>query len=229
MAGGRQLAITMVMKSARRFWWVGGAVAVLVLVFIIGALRQAARRIAPEELRERIVATIQNEASASLLVTGSVDITATVTIENIKTLLPGVLDIGLGTSRAMAQVPGRAYYGFDVREVSRDRISIRGDTINIEVPAPRVLSVDANLQQLRIWSERGWLRSAQSRQSVERTAVQRIDNALARQAASYVATSAQPRVNSAEAIRRMVQPVLAAAGITSPVFRFHLSENLKLE
>jgi hypothetical protein len=216
-------------RRPAKIWAVTAAAAVLILVGVIAALRQVARGIAPEEVRERIVATIQSEAKESILITGSIDLTGTVTVENVRTLLPGVLDIGLGSSRATVQVPGRAYYGFDVRELDREKIRIRGDTIEITVPQPRVISVDANLQELRVWSAKGWLRSSQSLQSVERSAVQRIDNVLARQAAQHVATSAQPRVNSAEAIRRMVRPVVEAAGITKPVFQFQLTERLTLE
>ena len=212
-----------------KIWVVTAAVVVLILLGVIAALRRVAQGIAPDEVRERIVATIQSEAKESILITGSVDLTGTVTVENVRTLLPGVLDIGLGSSRATVQVPGRAYYGFDVRELDREKVRIRGDTIEITVPQPRVISVDANLQELRVWSAKGWLRSSQSLQSVERTALQRIDNVLARQAAQHVATSAQPRVNSAEAIRRMVLPVVQAAGITTPVFQFQLTERLTLE
>jgi hypothetical protein len=212
-----------------KIWAVTAAVVVLILVGVIAALRRVAQGIAPEEVRERIVATIQSEAKESILITGSIDLTGTVTVENVRTLLPGVLDIDLGSSRVTVQVPGRAYYGFDVRELDRDKIRIRGDTIEITVPQPRVISVDANLQELRVWSAKGWLRSSQSLQTVERTAMQRIDNVLARQAAQHVATSAQPRVNSAEAIRRMVRPVVEAAGITNPVFQFRLTERLTLE
>lgn len=217
------------MKPKQKLLFGAAALTVLILLGVIALLRQVANRVAPEELRERIVATIQGEARQSLLLTGNIDLTATVTIENAKTLLPGVLNIDLGTSRAMVQVPGRAHYGFDVRELTRDKIQISGDTIRIQVPAPRVLSVDANLQQMQIWSTKGWLRSGSSVQSVERSAIAKIDNALARQAAAHVASSAQPRVNSAEAIRHMVTPVLTAAGVANPVFEFELSEKLKLE
>ena len=215
--------------SGRKAWWIAGAIAVFALVAVIAALRQAARSISSEELRERIVATIQSEAKQSLLITGSIDMTATVTVENARTLLPGLLDIDVGTSRATVQVPGRAYYGFDVRALDRNKIRVQGDTIHVVVPPPRLISVDANLEQLRVWTQKGWLRSTQSLQSVERTAIQRIDNTLARQAARYISTSAQPRVNSAEAIRNMIEPVLSASGIARPVFRFELDERLKME
>jgi hypothetical protein len=215
--------------SRRKLAFAAGVVVLLVLIGVIAVLRQVAKRVAPEEIRERIVATIQSEARSSLLITGSVDLTATVTIENAKTLLPGVLNLDLGTSRAMVQVPGRAYYGFDVREMENDKIQVRGDTVFVEVPQPRILSLDSNLTEMKIWSNKGWLRSGASVQSVERTAISRIDNALARQAASYVSNSAQPRVNSAEALRRMIQPVLAASGIKNPVYKFRLDERLTIE
>jgi hypothetical protein len=128
--------------SRRKLAFAAGVVVLLVLIGIIAVLRQVAKRVAPEEIRERIVATIQSEARSSLLITGSVDLTATVTIENAKTLLPGVLNLDLGTSRAMVQVPGRAYYGFDVREMENDKIQVRGDTVFVEVPQPRILSLD---------------------------------------------------------------------------------------
>jgi hypothetical protein len=215
--------------SFRRVTFAGGALLVLILLALMIALRESVKRIAPEEIRERIVATIQSEAKASLLITGSIDLTATVTIENAKTLLPGLLDIDLGSARAMVQVPGRAYYGFDVREIDQERITIRGDTVRIIVPQPKVLSVDANLQELKVWSDKGWLRSATELQKVERTAIRRIDNALARQAAAHVINSAQPRINSADALERMIKPVVIAAGIDNPVFEFELAERLKLE
>jgi hypothetical protein len=208
---------------------IAGVVVVVVLLVVILVLRESVRRLSPEEISQRIVATIQSEAEASILITGNVDITATVTIENAKRLLPGVLDIDLGTARAVVQVPGRAYYGFDVRDLTQDKISIRGDTVSIQVPPPKVFSVDANLQQMRIWSQKGWLRSASSVQEVERAAISQIDAALARQAAAHVGTSTQPRVNTAEGIRKMITPVLAAAGITNPVFQFALTERLRIE
>ena len=203
----------------------------LVLFMVLGFLfvLRPRLRMSAEDLEQRVIATIQQEAPRSFLVTGSIDVTATVTVENAKTLLPGILDVELGTARAIVQVPGRAYYGFDVREFDDSRISVRGDTVEIVVPQPKLLSVDSNLEELRVWSDKGWLRSSASRTSAERRATRLIDGALARQAAAHVAGATQPKINTAEAIRKAVTPVLKAAGIEDPVFQFRLSERLLLE
>lgn len=179
--------------------------------------------------REQIVATIQREARASFLVTGSLDITATITYENSRTLLPGLLNLGLGTSRATVQVPGRAYYGFDVRTLEPKHVEIRGDTVRLRVPEPRVLSVEPNLAQLRTWTSQGWLRTPTSVQEAQNAALRSVNAALFRQAQSHVANSAQPRVNTARALELMLRPVLAAMGIEKPHFRFELGQHVYAE
>lgn len=199
--------------------WLAAAAAIGIVAIALIAIRRTVR-LSSDELRGRVVATIQSEAKASFLVTGSLDLTATTTIESTKTLLPGLIGLSLGTNKAMVQVPGRAYYGFDVRELDPRNIRFRGDTVDLAVPQPKLLSVDANLREMQVWAQRGWLRSDQSVSTVERKAIMQIDNALARQAASYVATSEQPHLNTADALQRMLAPVLVAAGIDQPVFRF---------
>jgi hypothetical protein len=199
------------------------AIAALLLV------RGAVRRISPEQIREGVFATIQSEARESFLITGSLTITATTTIENSRIFLPGILDFNLGTSRARVQVPGTAYYGFDVRKFDAKKIRVVGDTIEIDVPKPQLLSVDANLNELQVWTEKGWLRTPASVDKIERTAIRRVDGALARQAASHVASSAQPHINSAHALEKMLRPVLASMGVEKPVFKFRIGERLVLE
>lgn len=207
--------------------WASMAAGVVVIIAIIATLKSW--RISQEEVRERIVATIQSEARQSFLVTGSLDVTATTTFASTKTFLPGVLNLDLGTSRATVQVPGRAYYGFDVRAIAAKDIELRGDTVLMTVPRPRLLSVDANLQELSVMTDKGWLRTPGSVDAVERTALRHIDAALANQAASHVANSAQPLVNSARALEEMLRPPLAAAGLKSPVFRFRMGQDLLLD
>jgi hypothetical protein len=207
--------------------WAGLGVGVVALVLVIAMLKSW--RISQEEVRERIVATIQSEARQSFLVTGSLDVTATTTFESTKTFLPGVLNLDMGTSRATVQVPGRAFYGFDVRAISAKDIELRGDTVLMTVPKPRLLSVDANLQELKIMTDKGWLRTPNSVDAVERSALRHIDSALANQAAAHVANSAQPLVNSARALEEMLRPPLAAAGLKTPVFRFRMGQDLQLD
>jgi hypothetical protein len=210
------------MTFNKRRWFAAAAAIGIVAIVLIGIRRTV--RLSSDELRGRVVATIQSEAKASFLVTGSLDLTATTTIESTKTLLPGLINLSLGTNKAMVQVPGRAYYGFDVRELDARNIRFLGDTIAIDVPQPKLLSVDANLRELQVWTQRGWLRSDESVSNIERKAIMQIDNALARQAASHVATSEQPHLNTADALQKMLAPVLVAAGIENPVFRFTIGK-----
>jgi hypothetical protein len=202
-----------------------GLVAIASLLLVRGAVR----RISPERIRESVIATIQSEARESFLITGSLTLTATTTIENSRIFLPGILDFNLGTSRGRAQVPGTAYYGFDVRKFEAKNIHVNGDTIEIDVPKPQLLSVDANLNELQVWTEKGWLRTPASVDKVERTAIRRLDGALARQAAAHIASSAQPHINSAHALEKMLRPVLASMGVEKPVFKFRIGERLVLE
>jgi len=51
----------------------------------------------------------------------------------------------------------------------------------------------------------------------------------ARQAADYIANNTQPHINTAHALEKMLRPVLIAAGVKHPVFRFRLGEKLTLE
>jgi hypothetical protein len=206
--------------------------AVALLAMTLGSLlvvRYGARRISPQQIRERVVATIQSEARESFLVTGSLQITATTTVENTRTFLPGILNLDLGTASASVQVPGTAYYGFDVRKLDARRIRISGDTIEMDVPAPQLLSVDANLSEMQVQTDKGWLRTPASVDKVERTAIRNIQNALARQAADYIANNTQPYVNTAHALEKTLRPALVAAGVQRPVFRFRLGERLLME
>ena len=192
-------------------------------------VRATVRRISPERIRESVIATIQSEARESFLITGSLTITATTSIESSRVVLPGLLNLNLGTSRARVQVPGTAYYGFDVRKFEAKDIRITGDTIEIDVPKPMLLSVDANLNEMQVWTEKGWMRTPASVDAIERTAIRNVDGALARQAASHVSTSAQPHINTAHALEKMLVPVLSAMGMKDPVFKFRIGERLVLE
>lgn len=192
-------------------------------------VRSTVRRISPEQIREGVIATIQSEARESFLITGSLTITATTTIESSRVFLPGILNLNLGTSRVRVQVPGTAYYGFDVRKFDPKNIRVAGDTIEIVVPKPQLLSVDANLGELQVWTEKGWLRTPASVDAIERTAIRALDGALARQAAGHVASSAQPHINTGHALEKTLRPVLTAMGVEKPVFKFHIGEKLLME
>jgi hypothetical protein len=199
------------------------AVAALVL---ISHSREAVLR---EKVRDQIVATIQREARASFLVTGTLDITATITHQSTRTLLPGIVNLDLGTSSATIQVPGRAFYGVDARTFKPANIAFRGDTVQITLPRIEVLSVEPNLAELRTWTSKGWLRTPTSVREAQNAALHNVNAALMRQARSHIATSQQPSINTADALEAMLRPTLVASGLKQPHFEFELGNRLVLE
>jgi hypothetical protein len=209
-----------------------GVVAAIMAVALVALL--ARRALLPafteEDVRESVITTIQREAEASFLVTGTLDITATTSVENTREILPQILDISLGTSKATVQVAGRAFYGFDVRNLKAAQIRVSGDTlVEIDVPKPEVYSVEPNLSDLRVWTERGWARSPASTQRAERRAVALLNGALMRQARVHVEQSVQPQVNTARALKELLAPPLRSVGMENPVFRFRIGERIVME
>ncbi len=214
----------------RRAAWTAAAAVVLVVTIALLARRALVPTFTEEQVRASVLTTIQREAQASFLVTGTLDIVATTTVANTREILPQILDLSLGTSKATVQVPGRAFYGFDVRSLKPAHIRVVGDTlIEIDVPQPRVYSVEPNLSEMRVWTERGWARSGASTQRAERRALTLINGALMRQADAHVQTSMQPQVNTAQALKHMVTPALHSLGLTSPIFRFRIGERIVME
>lgn len=216
----------------RRWRIMLGITAALVLLVLVAVL--ARRSLLPSfteaEVRDRITATIQREAHASFLVTGTLDITATTTVENTREILPDLLGISLGTSTATVQVPGRAFYGFDVRKLAPQQIRVLGDTlVEIDVPAPEVYSVEPNLGDMRVWTDRGWARSQGSTDRAERRALMLINGALMRQAKIHVQSSVQPHVNTARALKLMLDPALQSLGLKDPVYRFRIGQRIVME
>jgi hypothetical protein len=209
-----------------------GGIAILLVVATIALLARRALlpRFTEEEVRASVLTTVQSEAQASFLVTGTIDIVATTTVENTREILPQLLDLSLGTSKATVQVPGRAFYGFDVRDLKPQHIRVSGDSlVEIDVPRPRVYSVEPNLSDMRVWTERGWARSGASTQRAERRAIALINGALMRQATAHVRTSLQPQANTAQALQQMLTPALQQLGMRSPVYRFRIGERIVME
>lgn len=213
----------------RRTAFIGGA-AIIFVVVIFALLSRLRPRLSEEMLQQRVVTTIQQEAKASFLVTGTLDIVATTSVENTRQILPQIIDLSLGTSKATIQVPGRAHYGFDVRTLKADNIKLAEDNvIEIDVPQPVVYSVEPNLHGMQVWTTKGWARTQASAQRAERRALTLINGALMRQAQSHVLASVQPRVNTAEALKVLLTPTLESLGIENPVFRFRVGDRIVIE
>jgi hypothetical protein len=180
-----------------------------------------------EEVRALVSATIQREARQAFLVTGELEVTATTRVTNTRRLLPGLLNVPLGTAESTVRVPGRIVYGIAVADLHAAAIGLRGDTVEIRVPAPRVHAIDPQLERMEVETEAGWLRLAgDARQEVQQRAIELVRATLLAQAERHLADSEQPRINTAETLHELLYPVFVRAGIATPVFRFQLTENL---
>lgn len=200
----------------------------------------------PSEARVRrtVVTTIQEEAPASFLVTGTLDIHTTVTVDSAQYATPNWLTMVLsysqpallpmlrGSSKTRVQVPGRISYGFDVRALTPEMIRVEDDgTIAVDLPELSVHSVEPDLAQLKVKSStEGWMRvfPSEVHEEVRTEALSGVKAAFRIQAERHLASATQPRVNTARALRAMLTPPLEAAGVDAPRFRMWVGDQLTL-
>lgn len=205
-----------------------GAVLVLLAFAFAAGLWWMRPALTDEEVRQVVVATIQREVPASFFVTGTLDIPATVTVENTKYLLPDFFRFNLGTTRATVRVPGRVSYGFDVGALRPEAIQMGEDgLIEVTLPELSVFSVEPDLERMEVETEVGWARlHASSGQRVEQKAIGLVRRALRQQGEQHLARSTQPRVHTAEALEKLLTPMLEAAGLPDPRFRFQIGPEI---
>jgi len=210
---------------------------VLIAAVIVGAavlLLLAGRgsrlpSVSEEQVRQAITATIQREAREAFLVTGRLDVTASTQIENNRIFLPDLLDLNLGSARSTVSAPGRVFYGFDARQLTPGMIRLVDDsTVYVELPPIRTLAVEPQLDRMVIDTDVSWTRSNETGREVERRAIAALQPALRAQAAAHLRDSTQPRINTAEALRVMLEPTVRALGIERPNFRFDISDELEM-
>lgn len=207
------------------------ATGVLLLIGTVGLYLWSSRpRLSETDIRDVVYATIQRESPESFLITGALEVTATTRVANTRTLLPGVVGIDLGTTSATVRVPGRVSYGFDVRQLTPAMIRVHeDDVIEVTVPEPVIYSVEPNLEQMEVETQRGWLRlSRRTVEDVRGRAIRLVQQALRAQGVAHLRASSQPRINTADALYEMLHPVLIAAGVEDPQIRFRIG-NLELQ
>lgn len=207
----------------------------LVVVFVAGVfVAQGLRmpRLTQEEVRQTILTTLERESPEAFLVTGTLDLTASVTVQSEKTFMPGVLNLDLGTTTSTVRAPGRATYGFDVRGLRPEHIHLDGDSVVVvTIPALEVLSVEPDLSRLDVQTQAGWARlESSSGRRMEREALSRLNGALRGQAEAHVrGESVQPRVNTARALEAMLQPAFTTLGRDDLRLRFQIAPQLVQE
>ena len=195
------------------------------------------------EVQRAVVTTIQKEAPASFYVTGTLDVTVTKEVERIERLFPmlftllreaqpswpGIDRINQGAARATVRVPGRVSYGFDVSQLTPEKIRVRQDgLVEVTLPALRVYSAEPHLRNLEVRTETtGWMQLFGSQEKeAEREALGGVRDALRRQGQTHIDSATQPRVNTTRALETLLRPALVAAGIPNPQFRFEIGDEL---
>jgi hypothetical protein len=206
---------------------VGGLLLVVGILLVVPRIRapQLTERITAEALH----ASLLREADTTFVVTGYLDLMATVRSQDQRVFLPDLLNLPLGTTRATVRVPGRVSYGFDIDALEVAMIRVGGDTIEIRVPPAVIYSAEPELERLEVETTTGWLRHRVTAQEAERRAVQLVGEALRRQGAAHLESSVQPRLNNARALRRLVEPVALGLGMERPYLRMELGDGLVLE
>lgn len=230
------------MTSTARAAIGGGLVAGLILVAVLVLGRQG-----PSEatVRRTVVTTIQDEAPASFLVTGTMDVRVTVRVDSaqfltpswltylLETMQPSALALVQGGSETRVRVPGTVSYGFDVRALTPSMITVgENNQVGVALPSLSVHSVEPDLSKLEVRSQNsGWLRVLPSDmpEAVRTRALGAVKEAFRMQAKRRLGAATQPRVNTARALEAMLGPPLKAAGVEAPQFRIRVGEELVLQ
>src|SRR5690606_17382168 len=188
-------------------------------------------RLTEETVRTAVVTTLAEEAPASFFVTGTLTFATTVEGRSDKTLLPGLLNLDLGTTRAEVRVPGRVAYGFDVRRLRPSDIRFTEEgVVEVAMPALEVFSVEPELERAEVRTDVGWARLHRSSgQRVEEVTLREVRPAMRASAERYLGRSESLRLNTAGALVHLLTPPLEAAGLPSPRFRFRLPGGAVLE
>lgn len=229
------------MTSTQRVAIGGGVVAGLVLIAVV----LWSRGPSDATVRRTVITTIQDEAPASFLVTGTIDVSVTVRVDSSQFLTPSWLTYLLqktqpsalalmqGGSETQVRVPGTVSYGFDVRALKPSMITVEDDgEVAVALPSLSVHSVEPDLSALEVRSENsGWMHVLPSGMpdAVRTQALGAVREAFQSQAERRLESATQPRVNTARALEAMLRPPLKAAGVDGPQFRIRVGENLVMQ
>jgi hypothetical protein len=187
-----------------------------------------------ERVRDVAVTTLQEETPASDLVAGRIGVTADRQIHDRGRFswvpgwfsVPGINFVG---ADVRVQVVGEALYGFDVRELRPEMITLAPDgVIEVALPGLRVISVEPDLGRLQVESREGVFRSGAAR-PLESEALRDVQEALRQQGERHLQTSDQPRINAARALTAVLRPAFVSAGMPDPRFRVRISDEVVIE
>ncbi len=174
-----------------------------------------------DELRSLVTTQIESEAAEGFVVTGR--LTSTLSGSTARRWRIRFLDIETGRSEVSLRVPASMTYGFSLDDFEADQIRFREDgLVEVVLPPLSVFSVEPELEQAEVdidVSGQARLTPSQTERTMEQT-LRRVRPALREQAEEHLATSNQPRINSARALRRVLSAPLEAAGVDLEAVRF---------
>lgn len=222
-------------RLAMRLRWPALTLAALAaLMFALAPLlRGCATGLTEEQVRTTVLTTLETEVPERFLVTGAIEMGTTTTSERKTKLLPGFLDLEVGRTTVTVRVPGRASYGVNLRDLQPEDIHYVSPerVVEVDVPPLSVYSSEVRTDEIEIGVENSkWQRlSREPERSTVQAAVRQAQPAIRAQAESYVASSDQPRLNTARALAAMLRTPLAAAGEEGIRFRFIMAPGDTLE
>jgi len=211
------------------------AALLLLLVVAVAAVwavfRARPALVGEEEVRSAVLTTLARETPERFLVAGR--LTSGLTTESARRWRVRLLDLEAGRATVTVSLPGEVTYGFPLDALTADDIRyLDGQVVEIDVPELEVFAVEAVLEEAVVEATvtgTARLTPSLTEESLQ-TALRRVRPALRAQAEAHLADVRQPRVNAAGALRAMIDPAIAAAGVAGPVtYRFVLSPGDTLE
>jgi hypothetical protein len=189
-------------------------------------LRGIVPRLTEEQVRSTVLTTLETEVPERFLVTGALEIGTASRSERTTQFLPGLLNMEVGRTTVVVRVPGRASYGFDLRDLRPENIRYTADrVVEVDLPPLRVYAAEVRTEEaeIEVASDRWQRLSREPERDGVRDALRNARPALLRQAEAHLASSQQPRINTARALQAMLDAPLRAAGEENVRFRFVLA------
>jgi len=205
-------------RTVRLFFYTIIVVAVVTVVIML-VISNSDLQVTESDVRTVIVDTFLRERPEAFVVTGTITFTTSIIQESEKTLLPGILNLDLGTTTATVRAPGRAVYGFDASVLGGADIFLNGDTVTVRLPALQIFAVEPDLERVEQRVDVGWARMYRaSGQELALSARRALQPAMRQRAVEYLASSDYPAQHTARAVEILLAPALIAAGLEQPVF-----------
>lgn len=174
-----------------------------------------------EDVRGVIRTEIEAEAAEGFVVTGR--LSSTLEGSSARRWRLRLLDVETGRAEVTVRVPASMTYGFSLNAFDADAIRFReGGVLEVLLPPLEVFSVEPEIEDADVeidLSGQAVLTPSMTERTVEQT-LRRVRPALREQAEGHLASSDQPAVNSARALRRVLAAPLEAAGVDPAGVRF---------